>query len=242
MRRRGGGGTGKYGVGGLVPPAPASPSGKFLNASGRWETPSGGGLQAANNLSDVASVRIALQNLGSPLPTLTSIGTWTADEDGVHIRQASGGSSFSHKVQYITAPGTPWKLAAEMRYLVGSDATAGLWLRRSSNGKVVTYSFRADGTIHVYRWTDINTFSADASSGAIPSISGNRVLGMSSDGTTISFYHLTGVGMAGVATLPAASATETIATHLGGDPDQIGVYVDSYNAETQMSLLRMRTY
>ena len=201
-----------------------------------------GDLVSTNNLSDVANVRTALQNLGAPVPTLSSIGTWTSDEDGRHIRQASGGSTFSHKVQYITAPATPWKLAAEMRYVVGSDATCGMWARRSSNGKIVTYSFRADGTIHVYRWTDVSTFSADAASGAIPSIAGSRVLGMSSDGTTISFYHLTGVGMGGVATMPTASATETIATHLGGDPDQIGVYVDSYNAETQFTLQRMRSY
>jgi hypothetical protein len=42
MKRRGGAGTSAYGLGGLVPPAPASPSGKFLNASGQWAAPSGG--------------------------------------------------------------------------------------------------------------------------------------------------------------------------------------------------------
>ena len=202
-----------------------------------------GDLVSTNNLSDVASVRTALQNLGAPLPALTSIGTWTLDEDGSHIRVASGGSTFSHKVQYIAAPSTPWTLAVEISGYVSSDATYGLWARRSSNGKVVTWSLRSGAAeIHVYRWTDVNTFSADAHTSSLPTIPGRRVLAMASDGTTLNLHHLSGVGMGGVATLPTASASETIATHLGGNPDQIGVYVDGYNAEAFMTLFRMRTY
>lgn len=202
-----------------------------------------GDLVSTNNLSDVASARAALQNLGAPLPALTSIGTWTLDEDGSHIREASGGSTFSHKVQYITAPATPWVLAVECSGYVSSDATYGLWARRSSNGKVVTWSLRSGATeIHVYRWTDVNTFSADAHTSSLPTIPGRRVLAMASDGTTLTFHHLTGVGMGDVATLPTASASETIATHLGGDPDQIGFYLDTYNAEGFATLARMRSY
>lgn len=46
MKRRGASGPNSYGTGGLVPPAPASPSGKFLSPSG-WATPSSGAPSGA---------------------------------------------------------------------------------------------------------------------------------------------------------------------------------------------------
>jgi hypothetical protein len=45
MKRRGGAGPSAYGLGGLVPPAPAVPTGKFLGADGRWGTPASGVTQ-----------------------------------------------------------------------------------------------------------------------------------------------------------------------------------------------------
>lgn len=47
MKRRGGAGPSGYGIGGLVPRAPASSAGKFLSAMGTWEVPAGGSGTAA---------------------------------------------------------------------------------------------------------------------------------------------------------------------------------------------------
>lgn len=49
MNRKGAAGKSAYGIGGFVPPAPASPSGKFLSAFGEWDTPAGGGSGYTNH-------------------------------------------------------------------------------------------------------------------------------------------------------------------------------------------------
>lgn len=64
------GDSGSGGTKGLVPAPIAGDSTKFLKGDGTWATPgSGGGLLAANNLSDVANVATSRSNLGLAIGT-----------------------------------------------------------------------------------------------------------------------------------------------------------------------------
>lgn len=196
-------------------------------------------LAVADGGSGASTALGARQNFGLAVPgSNTQIGTWTENADGVSAVSASGGGAFSHQVVYWTAPATPYYIGMEWRAQLGSvNTTGGLWFRRSSTGRVVTLSMSGDGGLHAFRWTNITTFSLDASSTTLTAFTNSPNMGLVvyNDGTTLTLYQSSGASVrSGISKL-----TETIATFLGGAPDQVGVYYDAYDAASNVNIMRV---
>jgi hypothetical protein len=83
VKRKGATGSNAYGLGGLVPPAPASPAGKFLTAYGEWEAPAGGA--GYTNHTDLNFRRWSISGHTDTASTLAGFASGTGAAEAVPV-------------------------------------------------------------------------------------------------------------------------------------------------------------
>lgn len=152
--------------------------------------------------------------------------TITTTKGGQILNSPGAGAGTSLRIREVTAPATPWTLTALWLPHVAhkTGLRSGICFRNNTGGQIATAHF-ADNDLHVGKFTNATTFSADYLSIPVTEFNGlfvriaddgvNRITSISRDGQT--FVQVHSIGRTDFITSGA---------------DRVGFFVDSSNSAT----------